>query len=117
MTTPQQARDLADRMRMATDEQLKDALRSLSDQVEALTAERDSYKAELQGIANANLRDWYPPPTTLELLQYTAKWVAHNERAKVTVVVWKGPTDYCSSTYDYTPANKGVQPNDPEVMV
>ena len=48
MTTPQQARDLADRMRMATDEQLKDALRSLSDQIEALTAERNAVLQQAQ---------------------------------------------------------------------
>lgn len=46
MTTPTEARYLADRMRMATDEQLKDALRSLSDQVEALTAELEAAQSD-----------------------------------------------------------------------
>ena len=58
---------------------------------------------------------YQPPPTDQDLLQYVAKWVAQNQRAKVTIEVYKNPKDHVCSMYDYTPANKGIQPSDPEV--
>ena len=44
-----------------------------------------------------------PAPGPDELLRYVAKWIAQNEQAKVTVEVWKRPTDNYTMEFDYTP--------------
>jgi len=62
MTTPQEARELAEHYADTT--LVKPALRSLAAQVEALTAELESYKAELTRIANADLKTWYSENNT-----------------------------------------------------
>ena len=62
MTTPQEARELAEHY--ADTSLAKSTLRSLASQVEALTAQLDSYKAELTRIANADLKTWYSENNT-----------------------------------------------------
>ena len=64
MTTPSEARAIADMLQTDIPAGAVEAFRSLADQVEALTAQLDSYKAELTRIANADLKTWYSENNT-----------------------------------------------------